>query len=73
MGVFQRIGLRKTDQQSGKTLGGKVVKVAPGDTLAKIALREYGDEDKWDVIYQANRRIVADPASLYPGMDLKLP
>ncbi len=73
MGVLERIGLRKAEDQSGKTLGGRIVKVAPGDTLAKIALREYGDEDKWDVIYQANRRTITDPDSLYPGMDLKLP
>jgi nucleoid-associated protein YgaU len=73
MGVLERIGLRKAEETGGKSLGGKIVKVAPGDTLAKIAMREYGDENKWEVIFQANRRIVTDPDSLYPGMDLKLP
>ena len=73
MGVLERIGLRKAEDQPEKILGGKIVKVGPGDTLQKIAAREYGDENKWDLIYQANRRTVTDPDSLYPGMDLKLP
>ncbi len=73
MGVLERIHLRRHEEPAGKTLGGKVIKVAPGDTLAKIALREYGDESKWEAIYTANQRTITDPDSLYPGMNLRLP
>ena len=38
MGVLERIGLRKAEEQSGKTLGGRIVKVAPGDTLGEDRL-----------------------------------
>ncbi len=73
MGILDKIGLRKTEAKPGDLLGGKVIKARPGDTLTKIALREYGDEDKWDLIYQANKRKIGDPDSIYPGMDLRLP
>lgn len=73
MGILEMIGLRKPEAASSKSLGGKVVKTHPGDTLAKIALREYGDESQWELIYQANKHKISDPDALYPGTDLRLP
>ncbi len=73
MSILGRLGLRKAEDRSGRLLGGKVIKTLPGDTLAKIAQREYGDETQWELIYQANKRKVDDPDAVYPGMDLVLP
>jgi len=73
MGILERIGLKKTEAKPDKSLGGKIVKVGPGDTLKKIAAREYGDESQWERIYQANKWKIDDPEMVYPGMDLRLP
>ena len=53
---------------------GKTIKSMPGDTLRKIAIREYdGDESKWEVIYEANKWRIDDPSYLNVGTDLVLP
>lgn len=61
-----------------KKSGGSVretIKVGPGETLEDIAQREYGDANKWEVIFQKNkwRFDGEDPKTIYPGMDLDIP
>ena len=76
-GFFQKL-FGKKNEPSGPSLGGKMVKVAPGETLAKIAQREYGDAGQWERIYEANKWKLEENggdqnAPLAVGMDLKLP
>jgi nucleoid-associated protein YgaU len=48
--------------------------VRKGDTLPKISKKVYGDFDKWEIIYEANRdQIAYDPEDIYPGQALKIP
>ena len=47
--------------------------VVKGDSLSKIAKREYGDADKWRTIYEANRDLIKDPDLIYPGQELRIP
>lgn len=47
--------------------------VQKGDSLSKIALREYGDAQQWHRIYEANRDLIKDPDLIQPGWTLKLP
>jgi nucleoid-associated protein YgaU len=47
--------------------------VRRGDTLRLIAVRVYGDEELWRRIFDANRRLLASPADLVPGMELRIP
>ena len=51
------------------------IKVMPRDTLRTIAEREYGDQGKWEIIFERNKRRFdgADPNAIYPGMDLDIP
>ena len=51
----------------------KTYTVVSGDTLSKIAKREYGDATKWQAIYQANRDKIKNPDLIYPGQVLTLP
>ena len=53
--------------------GGETYTVKSGDTLSKIAKREYGDADKWHAIYEANRDKIKNPDLIYPGQVLTLP
>ena len=47
--------------------------VVAGDSLSKIAKREYGDANKWRAIFEANRDKLEDPDRIYPGQVLTLP
>ncbi len=47
--------------------------VVAGDSLSKIAKREYGDANKWHAIFDANRDKLQDPDRIYPGQVLTLP
>jgi LysM repeat protein len=47
--------------------------VSAGDTLSKIAAREYGKSADWPVVYWANSRAVKYPDVLYVGQTLQIP
>ncbi len=47
--------------------------VVKGDSLSKIAEREYGDANKWRTIYEANTDLIKNPDLIYPGQELKIP
>lgn len=53
--------------------GSKTYVVAKGDSLSKIAKREYGDANKWRVIFEANKDIIKNPDMIHPGQELKIP
>ena len=51
----------------------KIYEVVSGDSLSKIAKREYGNANEWKRIYEANKDIIKDPDKIYPGQKLKIP
>jgi nucleoid-associated protein YgaU len=51
----------------------KIVEVKPGDSLSKIAKREYGDANQWRRIFEANTDILKNPDLIHPGQKLKIP
>ncbi len=51
----------------------KVYVVVSGDSLSKIAKREYGNANDWKRIFEANKDILKDPDKIYPGQKLKIP
>lgn len=51
----------------------KIYVVVAGDSLSKIAKREYGNAKEWNRIFEANKDIVKDPDKIYPGQKLKIP
>lgn len=51
----------------------KIYEVVSGDSLSKIARREYGNANEWKRIYEANQDILKDPDKIYPGQKLKIP
>ena len=55
------------------TTATKVYTVVAGDSLSKIATREYGTANDWNRIYEANRDVLKDPDKIYPGQKLKIP
>jgi nucleoid-associated protein YgaU len=60
--------------QSTGTIGSrKTYVVVKGDSLSKIAQREYGDANKWRTIFEANKDLINDPDLIYPGQELTIP
>jgi len=49
------------------------LRVAPGETLASIARRVYGDPEMAQAVFDANRDRLRSPDLVEPGMELRLP
>jgi len=47
--------------------------VREGDNLSAISQLHYGTPNKWQVIFNANRRVIRDPDEIHPGMRLIIP
>jgi nucleoid-associated protein YgaU len=47
--------------------------VKKGDSLSKIAKREYGDAQQWHRIFEANRDTIKDADLIYPGQVIRIP
>jgi nucleoid-associated protein YgaU len=60
-------------QSGSSSTATKVYEVKAGDSLSKIAKREYGDANKWPQIFEANKDILKDPNKIFPGQKLKIP
>jgi nucleoid-associated protein YgaU len=47
--------------------------VVQGDWLSKIARKYYGDEQKYNIIFEANKPMLTHPDKIYPGQVLRIP
>ena len=47
--------------------------VVKGDTLSAIAKKYYGDANKYNAIFEANRPMLTSPDKIYPGQKLRIP
>ena len=41
--------------------------IQSGDSLSKIAKEKYGEMDKWQALFAANKEVIQDPDKIYPG------
>jgi nucleoid-associated protein YgaU len=71
-----RSGSSSTAPAAGNQAAGgqyRTYTVVAGDSLSKIAKREYGDASKWRRIFEANRDKIQNPDLIHPGQVLNLP
>jgi nucleoid-associated protein YgaU len=47
--------------------------VVSGDTLSAISKKYYGDANKYNAIFEANRPMLSHPDKIYPGQKLRIP
>lgn len=47
--------------------------IKSGDSLSKIAKEVYGDVNKWQALFDANREVIKDPDLIYPGQIILIP
>ncbi|HLA64128.1 MAG TPA: peptidoglycan-binding protein LysM [Rhodothermales bacterium] len=58
---------------AAKTDAARYHTVQSGDSLSKIAQQHYGDANKWDELFEANREVIEDPDKIYPGQQIRIP
>ncbi len=51
----------------------KMYTVKAGDTLSAISQQFYGDANRYNEIFEANRPMLTDPNMIYPGQVLRIP
>ena len=51
----------------------KFYTVKSGDNLSKISKAMYGDANRYNVIFEANKPMLKDPDKIYPGQVLRIP
>ncbi|HEX8540409.1 MAG TPA: peptidoglycan-binding protein LysM [Pseudomonas sp.] len=72
-------GVEKVDDQMTIVAGAvtviaaRFVTVKSGDTLSAISKREYGDPNKYQKIFEANKPMLKHPDKIYPGQELRIP
>ena len=69
-GSFPDLGPAGT---SGQAAQHDTYVVESGDSLSKIAQRQYGDMNQWRRIYEANQDQIKDPDLIHPGQRLRIP
>ena len=58
---------------SGDGWTSKTYTVKSGDTLSKISKEFYGEANKYNQIFEANKPMLSDPDKIYPGQVLRIP
>lgn len=51
----------------------KFYTVVSGDNLSKISNKFYGDSNKYNIIFEANKPMLTHPDKIYPGQVLRIP
>ncbi|WP_248918253.1 peptidoglycan-binding protein LysM [Pseudomonas entomophila] len=51
----------------------RFVTVEKGDTLSAISKKVYGDANKYNKIFEANKPMLKHPDKIYPGQVLRIP
>ena len=65
-------GLR-VRERAAKTEQPNFYTIEKGDSLSKIAEREYGDAQQWRALFEANKEVIEDPDLIYPGQRIRIP
>ncbi len=59
---------------SGSSAGeSKFYTVQSGDTLSKVSKEFYGDPNRYNAIFEANKPMLEHPDKIYPGQVLRIP
>ena len=51
----------------------KTYEVKAGDTLSSISQLVFGNAQRWQELYEANKDVIDDPDAIQPGMVLQIP
>ena len=60
-------------QGGSSSTAAKIYEVVAGDSLSKIAKREYGNANECRRIFDANQDVLKNPDLINPGQKLRIP
>jgi len=66
-------GAEAAADQSATGAQAKFYTIKKGDTLSKVSKEFYGDPNRYNAIFEANRPMLEDPDKIYPGQVLRIP
>jgi len=58
---------------AGSSAQSQFYTVKSGDTLSKVSKEFYGDPNRYNAIFEANKPMLEDPDKIYPGQVLRIP
>jgi nucleoid-associated protein YgaU len=70
-GGSQTLARGSADESTGWT--SRTYTVEKGDTLSGISKKMYGEANKYNQIFEANKPMLKDPDKIYPGQVLRIP
>lgn len=74
-GNVMGVGEVKIDEQHAGTIddGTQYYIIKSGDTLSGISKQFYGDPNKYQSIFDANREVIKDANLIFPGQKIRIP
>lgn len=60
-------------QSSAVDDGTQYYVIKSGDTLSAVAKQFYGDANKYNAIFEANREVIKDANLIFPGQKIRIP
>lgn len=73
VGIAKVVDNMTVAEAAGELTESNFYDVKPGDNLSKISKQVYGDPNKYNVIFEANRPMLVHPDKIYPGQKLVIP
>ncbi len=73
VGNTQGIAQVETRMNAPAAPASKFYTVQKGDTLSHIAKEFYGNANRYNEIFEANRPMLKNPDEIYPGQQLRIP
>ena len=67
------VAAAESSAPSGSSAESKFYTVKSGDTLSKVSKEFYGDPNRYNAIFEANRPMLEHPDRIYPGQVLRIP
>ena len=69
----QATGSNQAPVQQTATVQPTFYQVKSGDNLSKISKQFYGDANRYNEIFEANKPMLSSPDKIYPGQSLRIP
>jgi nucleoid-associated protein YgaU len=63
----------ETPAAGGSSAQSRFYTVKSGDTLSKVSKEFYGDPNRYNAIFEANKPMLEHPDKIYPGQVLRIP
>jgi nucleoid-associated protein YgaU len=71
--VYAACKIADADEYKEAEMTSDFYTIKSGDTLSAISQKYYGDANKYNQIFEANREVIKHPDKIYPGQQIRIP